>query len=190
MTSAIMLIHSGFPDQEMLEVRILFTEARVLNSVHYNKHWQVYRLKCQQWTRLSGSSKHAKLNKSTGQLLNDALQSLSLKKFHLKVLKNVRALIMLWEHGATRQSFQPAASRKSTPLKGLLSLQSNSARITTDHNSQTLELFTDDAKCIKAFSLWKHKCIRQLLDSHLLQLWPGPYSTENFTASMNVRINE
>lgn len=38
MSSAIMLIHSGLPDQEMLEVRILFTEARALNSVRYNKH--------------------------------------------------------------------------------------------------------------------------------------------------------
>lgn len=37
MTSAIMLMDSGLPDQKMLEVRILFTEARVLNSVNtYN----------------------------------------------------------------------------------------------------------------------------------------------------------
>lgn len=70
-------------------------------------------MKCQQRTRLSDLPKHAKVNKSRGQMLNDALQSLSLKKFHLKVLKNVRVLIMLWERGATRQSFQPAANRKT-----------------------------------------------------------------------------
>lgn len=70
-------------------------------------------MKCQQWTRLSDSSKHTKLNKLTGQIINDALQCLSLKKFHLKLLKNVRVLIMWWELGATRQSFQPAASRKT-----------------------------------------------------------------------------
>lgn len=43
MTSAIMLMDSGLPDQKMLEVRNLFTEARVLNSVRYNKHLQLYR---------------------------------------------------------------------------------------------------------------------------------------------------
>lgn len=99
MSSGIMLMFSGLADQRMLEVRNLFTEARVLNSVCYNKHLQL--TKCQQWTHLSNSSKHTKPNKLTGQMLNDALQSLSLKKFHLKVLKNVRVLIMLWEHGAT-----------------------------------------------------------------------------------------
>lgn len=38
MISAIMLMYSGLPDQKMLEVRNLFTEARVLNGVRYYKH--------------------------------------------------------------------------------------------------------------------------------------------------------
>lgn len=33
MTSAIMPMFSGLPDQKMLEVRNLFTEARIRNSV-------------------------------------------------------------------------------------------------------------------------------------------------------------
>lgn len=69
-------------------------------------------MKCQRRTHPSESSKHTELNKSTGPIVNDPLQSLSLKKFHLKVLKNVRGLIMWWEHRATRQPFPPAASRK------------------------------------------------------------------------------
>lgn len=97
----------------MLEVRNLFTEAGVLNSVPYNKQPTSTQMKCQQWTRLSVESKHTKLNKSTGPLPNDPLQSPSLKKFHLKVLKNVRVLIMCWEHRATPPSFQPAASGKT-----------------------------------------------------------------------------
>lgn len=50
-----------------------------------------------------------------------------------------------WSHSTVI----PASSQqKNTPLKGLLSLQSNSAIIMSDHNSE-LELFTDDVKCIK-----------------------------------------
>lgn len=95
--------------QTMLEVRIcLLKPSFLIVSVIINTD----EMKCQQRTHLSESSKHTKLNKSTGAIVNDPLQSLSLKKFHLKVLKNVRGLIMWWEHRTTRQSFQPAASRK------------------------------------------------------------------------------
>lgn len=139
MTSAIMLKFSGLPDQKMLEVRNLFTEARQV--YRWNVNSGLVCLIRQNSPNLISQRANAKWCTSVSVLEKVPFGG-------SEECESTHYVVGAWSHSTVI----PASSQqKNTPLKGLLSLQSNSAIIMTDHNSEKLELFTDDAKCIKGF---------------------------------------